>query len=233
MNVNIFLVTRRATPLTSARTAINICSQDLWANERLDLVLEPQPWETPGKAAISNTGRPTREQKPSDLSDRKKEFQINAVSICDNNIVDCTVDDVSVVCNPCLSYINESVYITESQCAPATAAASVGVSGYKVHLGDLDDSALLHPSGFRVIDLECVSAYFQLNYSSITKGITAETMGVWVRDEIISGLVWGIMEPYVCVHPLGAVHKRSWWLPGDYWLFYPYSVLCKWLHYTV
>ena len=56
--------------------------------------------------------------------------------------------------------------------------------------------------GYRVIDQDCVSAYFKPNYSSITKGVTGEEMGSRVRAEIEAGILSVVPEP--CV---GAVSK--------------------------
>ena len=61
--------------------------------------------------------------------------------------------------------------------------------------------------GFRVIDPDCVSSYFQSNYSSITRGDTGRVMGERVRDEIAAGLLCVVDTPCKCVHPLGAVPK--------------------------
>ena len=61
--------------------------------------------------------------------------------------------------------------------------------------------------GFRVIDPDWVSSYFQNNYSSITKGDMGVEMSARVRAEVEAGLVCVVDEPCVCVHSLGAVPK--------------------------
>ena len=43
--------------------------------------------------------------------------------------------------------------------------------------------------GFRVIDADCVSSYFQNNYSSIAKGDTGEEMSARVQAKIEAGLL--------------------------------------------
>ena len=61
--------------------------------------------------------------------------------------------------------------------------------------------------GYRVIDPDCVSVYFQTNYSSITKGEIGIIMGERVKKEIEAGLVTVVDKPCQCVHPLGSVPK--------------------------
>ena len=56
--------------------------------------------------------------------------------------------------------------------------------------------------GFRVLDPDCVSSYFQNNYSSITKGDTGEEMSARVRAKIDAGLLCVVDKPCVCIHPL-------------------------------
>lgn len=60
--------------------------------------------------------------------------------------------------------------------------------------------------GYRIIHPDCVSCYFQENYSSITKGNIGKR---WerVESEISDSLLSVVDIPYMRVHPFGSVPK--------------------------
>ena len=58
-----------------------------------------------------------------------------------------------------------------------------------------------------MIDPECVSAYNQNNYSSITKGEIGRVMTERLTEEIEAGLLTIVQEPCICTHPFGSVPK--------------------------
>ena len=59
--------------------------------------------------------------------------------------------------------------------------------------------------GYKVIDLDAFSTYFQNNYSLVTNGDMRRIVGDSFQCEIVAGLLREMQWP--CVHPFGADPK--------------------------
>ena len=114
---------------------------------------------------------------------------IDVFHSCNNGICECKYDVVGAVAQlkPCRMFAEA---LCRGDCDPDWEYLLRGVC-----------------FGFRVIDSDCVSRYWQGNYSSITKGLTGQTMNDRVKKELDAGLLCEVSRPCACVHPFGAVPK--------------------------